>query len=106
MEIKDLTELTNTIVTHITDGNEVEGKVVEVMGGVVLELESDRLIKKGREIGFRLGEERGKKHGELTMLYSLYDDKLISLDVAVAKSGKSEKEFLKGFREARESRYN
>ena len=37
------------------------------------------------------------------MLYSLYEDGLISIEVAVAKSGKSKDEFLEGLRESHEN---
>jgi hypothetical protein len=50
-EIVDLMGLTNTIITHITDGNKNEKRMVNVMGGAVLELESEKLIRKGEELG-------------------------------------------------------
>lgn len=45
----------NTIITHITDGNTVEERLVKVMGGIVLETESEKLIK----VGEARGEEKG-----------------------------------------------
>jgi hypothetical protein len=49
-EFIDLKGLINTIITHITNGNKNEGRLVNVMGGVVLETESERLRREGRTI--------------------------------------------------------
>jgi hypothetical protein len=49
-EFIDLKGLINTIITHITNGNKNEGRLVNVMGGVVLETESDKLRREGRTI--------------------------------------------------------
>jgi hypothetical protein len=49
-EFIDLKGLINTIVTHITNGNKNEGRLVKVMGGVVLETESDKLRREGGTI--------------------------------------------------------
>lgn len=54
-ELIDLTGYVNTIITHITDGNKPEERLVNVMGGTVIESESERLIRIGREDG----EEKG-----------------------------------------------
>jgi hypothetical protein len=58
-ELIDLTQFVNKIITHITDGNKNEGKLVNVMGGTVLETESERLRREGRDDGLREGENRG-----------------------------------------------
>jgi hypothetical protein len=42
-EFVDLKGLINTIITHITNGNKNEGRLVNVMGGVVLETESEKI---------------------------------------------------------------
>ena len=55
VEIVDLMGFVNTIITHFTDGNEAEERLVNVMGGVVIETESERLIK--------LGESRAEEKG-------------------------------------------
>jgi hypothetical protein len=59
-ELLDLKGLVNTIITHITDGNQNERRLVSIMGGVVLETESERLIRIGRtkEI-IEMGQELG-----------------------------------------------
>lgn len=64
MEVTDLVDLTKTIITHITNGNNSEERLVGIMGGTVLELTSDRLIKIGEKRGERRGEKRGEKRGE------------------------------------------
>lgn len=63
-EAIDLMALVNTIVTHITNGNENEGRLVNIMGGTVLELESERLIKCGKaQMIIELGQEEGVEDG-------------------------------------------
>jgi hypothetical protein len=48
-EIIDLMGFVNTIITHITNGNQNERKLVNVMGGTIIETESEKLIRKGKE---------------------------------------------------------
>ena len=55
-EIIDLMGLVNTIITHITNGNKNEERLVNVMGGTVIETESDKI--KIRLI-IELGQEDG-----------------------------------------------
>jgi hypothetical protein len=50
-ELIDLMGLVNTIITHITNGNKHEERLVSIMGGVVLETESERLIRVGKAEG-------------------------------------------------------
>ena len=49
-EMIDLMGFVNTIITHITNGNKSEERLVNIMGGTV-ETESEKLIRKGREAG-------------------------------------------------------
>ena len=56
-ELIDLKGFVNTIITHITDGNEHEERLVNVMGGTVIETESERLRREGREAGRAEGRE-------------------------------------------------
>jgi hypothetical protein len=44
-ELIDLMGFVNTIITHITNKNENEERLVSVMGGAVFETESERLIR-------------------------------------------------------------
>ena len=46
-EIIDLMGFVNTIITHITNGNQNEERLVNIMGGTVIETESERLIRRG-----------------------------------------------------------
>ena len=53
-ELTDLGSFVNTIVVHITDGNDVEKEATSIMGGTVYETESERLRRVGREEGDEL----------------------------------------------------
>ena len=54
---RDVMELINRITNYIFSNTEnVRKELSEIMGGQVLELESDRLIKKGEQIGLERGE--------------------------------------------------
>jgi hypothetical protein len=46
-ELIDLMGFVNTIITHITNQNENEERLVSVMGGAVFETESERLVREG-----------------------------------------------------------
>lgn len=46
-------EFVNTIITHITNGNKNEERLINIMGGVVIETESEKLIRKGIDQGKR-----------------------------------------------------
>ena len=48
----------------IPKDNDIRKGLGEIMGGKVLELESDKLIKKGRQIGEQIGKQIGKQIGE------------------------------------------
>jgi hypothetical protein len=41
----------NTIITHITNGNQNEERLVNIMGGTVIETEAEKLIRRGRLAG-------------------------------------------------------
>ena len=43
-----------------TNGNKNEERLVNIMGGTVIETESERLIRKGREAGRTEGKAEGK----------------------------------------------
>ena len=58
-EFRDIWELTSRIINYIfSESEKIRKGMEEIMGGQVLELESDKLIKKGEEIGEERGEER------------------------------------------------
>ena len=50
-ELLDLMGFVNTIITHITNGNKNEERLVNVMGGTVIETEAKMLIKMGKKDG-------------------------------------------------------
>ena len=55
-ELVDLKGFVNTIITHITNGNKNEERLVNVMGGTIIETESDKIkiqtiVELGREYG-------------------------------------------------------
>ena len=55
-ELIDLKGFVNTIITHITNGNKNEERLVNIMGGTVIETESDKIkiqmiIELGKEDG-------------------------------------------------------
>lgn len=59
-EIADLMGFVNTIITHITNGNKNEERLVNIMGGTILETESERLIKQGNaQAIIEMGQEFG-----------------------------------------------
>jgi len=59
-EIVDLMGFVNTIITHITNGNDNEERLVNIMGGTVIETESEKLIRKGKTEGKVEGKVEGK----------------------------------------------
>jgi hypothetical protein len=59
----DLKGFVNNIITHITDGNENEERLVAVMGGELFETESERLMRIGREEGREEGIAFGREEG-------------------------------------------
>ena len=63
-ELLDLTGFVNTIITHITNGNKNEERLVSVMGGTVIETESEKLRREGISQGeAKMLIKMGKKDG-------------------------------------------
>ena len=59
-EMTDLMGFVNTIITHITNGNENEERLVNIMGGTIIETESEKWIKQGEaKIIIEMGQEDG-----------------------------------------------
>jgi hypothetical protein len=73
-EFVDLMKFVNTIIEHITNGNQNEGRMVEVMGGVILETESERLRREGKE----------------QILFSLVQDGIITMEEAAKRASQNE----------------
>ncbi len=59
-EIIDLMGFVNIIITHITNGNENEERLVNIMGGTVIETESEKLIQRGVKQGMQQGMQQRK----------------------------------------------
>ncbi len=86
-EIVDLMGFVNTIITHITNGNQNEERLVNIMGGTVIETESEKLIRKGKEEGkaeeiIEMGQEFGLD--DAAILKRLQERVGLSLETAVA----------------------
>ncbi len=47
-EMSDLMGFVNTIITHITNGNENEERLVNVMGGRIIETQTEKWVKQGK----------------------------------------------------------
>lgn len=57
-EMVDIMGFVNTIITHITNGNENEERLVNIMGGTIIETESEKLINQGISQGMRQGQAK------------------------------------------------
>jgi hypothetical protein len=69
-ELIDLKGFVNTIVTHITNGNQNEERLVSVMGGTIIETESEKLKRLGAAEGaaqmiVKMGQEFGYDDEEI-----------------------------------------
>lgn len=56
----DLMGFVNTIIVHITNGNEYEEGLVNIMGGTVIETDSEKLINREISQGISLGMLQGQ----------------------------------------------
>jgi hypothetical protein len=65
-ELVDLMGFVNTIITHITNGNQNEERLVQIMGGTIIETESEKWMRKGaaKEI-IEMGQEFGLGDAEI-----------------------------------------
>ena len=91
VQLTDLVQLIQTIVKQITrklDDEERE-RLVKSMGGKVLEMESDKILERGRRNGFNEGILRALKslkerypseevYAQLKMLFELTDEEVAS----------------------------
>lgn len=84
-EIIDLMGFVNTIITHITDGNKNEERLVNIMGGTVIETESEKLIRRGISQGrIQMIIELGREDGfdETVILRRIQEKTGLSLEEA------------------------
>ncbi|MCI9173327.1 MAG: Rpn family recombination-promoting nuclease/putative transposase [Lachnospiraceae bacterium] len=96
-EVVDLMGFVNTIITHITDGNENEERLVNIMGGTVIETESEKLIRRGKAEGkaeeiIEMGQEFGLD--EAAILKKLQEKIGVSLETAIAYLERYGKQFM------------
>lgn len=70
-ELVDLMGFVNTIITHIANGNKSEERLVKVMGGRVIETESERLMRQGMQQGMRQGVRQGMRQGQAKMIIEI-----------------------------------
>lgn len=66
-EMIDLMRFVNTIIKHITNGNKNEERLVKVMGGTIIETESEKWLRQGVQQGI----QQGVQQGEAKMLIEL-----------------------------------
>ncbi len=59
-ELIDLMGFVNTIITHMTNGNKNEERLVNVMGGTIIETESEKWMRQGMERGLQQGVQQGQ----------------------------------------------
>ena len=90
-ELVDIMGFVNTIITHITNGNHNEERLVNIMGGTVIETESEKLIRQGISQGISQGKvqmiiEMGLEDGldDTIILKRLQDKVGLSLEKAAA----------------------
>ena len=74
-ELIDMKGFVNTIITHITNGNKNEERLVNVMGGTIIETESERLMRVGAAQGATQGAARMAV--EMGQEYGLSDEEII-----------------------------
>ena len=90
-EMIDLMGFVNTIITHIANGNKNEERLVNVMGGTIIETESEKWMRQGMERGVQQGQakmliELGQEDGldDTTILQRIQERIGLSLEEAMA----------------------
>ena len=82
-EMIDLMGFVNTIITHITNGNKNEERLVNVMGGTIIETESEKWMRRGQaKMIVELGQEDGLD--DTTILQRIQERIGLSLEEAMA----------------------
>lgn len=82
---EDLIHLIILISDYMIKSREVKERLGDIMGGKVLELESERLL--------RIGREEGREEGTLTAMIAMYRNGKITLEEASEFLGISTEEF-------------
>ncbi len=86
-EMADLMRFVNTIITHITNGNKNEERLVNIMGGRVIETQTEIWIRQGMEqeeakMLIKLGQKDGLS--DAAILNSLQEEIGVSIERAEA----------------------
>lgn len=82
-EMVDLMGFVNTIITHITNGNQNEERLVNIMGGTVIETESEKIIRNTKaQTIIEMGQEVGLD--DEAILKNLQEKVGLSLEKATA----------------------
>lgn len=92
-EMADLMGFVNTIITHITNGNKNEERLVNVMGGRVIETQTEIWMKQGKvQMIIELGQEDGLS--DEAILSRLQEKMGVSLEDAKAYLKQYGKQFV------------
>ena len=92
-EMADLMGFVNTIITHITNGNKNEERLVNVMGGRVIETQTEIWMKQGKvQMIIEMGQEVGLD--DLEILQKLQEKIGLSLEDAEAYLEQYGKQFV------------
>ncbi len=99
-EFINLGKFANTIVTHITDGNRIEREVTEIMGGSIVETESERLIRIGKESRqYEVDQANTERDAAIAIIVDMVKSGNYALEEAADKLGIS----VEAFREKMKS---
>ena len=96
-DTRKLAELSKIILSHISRNlrSDRKERMVELVGGQVLELQEDRWLKQGRTEGIEQGRAEGRLEGTKSLLFSLVIDKVLNVSDAAKRAGESEADFTK-----------
>ena len=75
-----------------SDSEEIRKGIGESMGGRVLELESERLLRVGREEGMERGIERGMRRSAIETAKRMLRSRKYTMEEIISISGLSENE--------------
>ncbi|MBQ7776846.1 MAG: hypothetical protein IJ379_13095 [Lachnospiraceae bacterium] len=91
---EDLMKLIILISDYMIKSQEVRERFGDVMGGKVLELESERLLRIGREEGRQEGREEGREEGAMITIIAMYRGGKVTLEEASSFLGISVEDFV------------
>lgn len=85
-ETDEIRYCVNDVLLHITDGNNIEGKVVSVMGGEIYELHTERIIRETKEkVTAEVTAEYQKQLKESEKQLAEKDKRLAELEEEIAR---------------------